>query len=185
MFRIFKNILHYLELTVVDIDGKFVSGLAVTYEVRKCVDNTLVASGAMAEVSSVYTVSISIADVGEYRVKYFTPPTYEDGFENLLVDDYDSYKANVSGLATPASILVNPANKLDGSLLDASVTSRAAPGDILVNTANKIDGLKIDETISSRAASAGIMGTDAIYNGMVLISSGVITLTNNVHPAMG
>lgn len=38
-----------------------------------------------------------------------------------------------------------------GANIDAAITTRATPAEILVEVANKIDGAKIDEAISSRA----------------------------------
>ena len=88
--RIFKNIPDKLELVVTDLSGNYVSGLIINYEVIKCSDDSVVYSGTMDEIDSVYTKEITLTIVGEYRVKYITPTSYENGFENIIVDDYDN-----------------------------------------------------------------------------------------------
>lgn len=104
MITLYKNIAYKLELVVLDNDGKFAPGLTVTYEIRKCSDDSLFASGTMSETSSVYYVNIIFTEVAEYRIKYVTPTGYEDGFEDILVEDYDNYKANVSALALDSTV---------------------------------------------------------------------------------
>jgi hypothetical protein len=104
MIRLFKNIPYKLELAVTNTDGDFVSGLSITYEVKKCSDDSIVSSGTMSEINSVYTKEITLTEVGEYRVKYTTPSTYDNGFETLFVDEYANYKADVSTLASQASV---------------------------------------------------------------------------------
>ena len=95
--RIFKNIPDKLELVVTDLIGNYVSGLIINYEVIKCSDDSVVYSGTMDEIDSVYTKEITLTIVGEYRVKYTTPEGYENGFENIIVDDYDNYKGSGGG----------------------------------------------------------------------------------------
>jgi hypothetical protein len=95
--RIFKNLSHKLELTVTDLLGNYILGLVINYEVIKCSDDSIISSGTMSEIDSVYTKEITISNVGEYRIKYITPEGYENGFENLIVDDYDNYKGSGGG----------------------------------------------------------------------------------------
>lgn len=96
--RIFKDIPYKLETTITDLVGNFISGLSIDYEVRKCLDNSIVSSGTMLEVNSVYTKEITLTEVGEYRVKYITPEGFENGFENIIVDEYDNYKVNIADI---------------------------------------------------------------------------------------
>ena len=79
--------LNNLENAITDQNGDFVSGLTVTYEVRKSVDNSLVASGTMTEEGDVYKISISFSVEGQYRALYITPTGYENGTETILVED--------------------------------------------------------------------------------------------------
>jgi hypothetical protein len=102
--RLFNNIPHKLELSVIDLYGKYVSGLLVNYEVRKCSDNSIVYSGVMSEISLVYTKEITLVEVGEYRIKYITPEGYENGFENITVDNYSNYKTDISALALDSTV---------------------------------------------------------------------------------
>ena len=102
--RIFKGIPHKLELAILDDSGAFVNGLSISYDVRKCSDNTSVAAGTMSEVVPAYTTTITLNELGDYRVVYVTPTNYENGMENLTVDDYVNYKADVSLLALQATL---------------------------------------------------------------------------------
>lgn len=103
--QLFINIPHKFETAVIDANGDFDTGLTVTYEIRKCLDDSLIASGTMAGVGSVYSATYTFTEIGEYRVKYITPDTYENGFESVIVDDYVKYKADVSGLALETSLV--------------------------------------------------------------------------------
>jgi len=87
MITLYKNIAYKLELVVLDNDGKFTPGLTVTYEIRKCSDDSLFASGTMSETSSVYYVDVTFTVNAEYKVKYVTPVGYENGFEEILVEN--------------------------------------------------------------------------------------------------
>jgi len=104
MITFYKNIAYKLELVVLDSDGKFTTGLSITYEIRKVLDNSLFASGTMTELSSVYYVDVTFTESAEYRVKYVTPSLYENGFEDILVEDYDNFKTDVSALASQISV---------------------------------------------------------------------------------
>ena len=97
MKTFYINQIAYLELSVLDVNGDFISGLTVTYEIRKSSDNSLFASGTMSEISSVYTISAMFIIIGEYRVKYITPIGYEDGFENIYIDNYNNFKSDIGG----------------------------------------------------------------------------------------
>jgi len=102
--RIFKNLPYKLELSIVDLVGNFVSGLSVNYEIRKCIDDSIIYSGIMLEINSIYTKEIILTEVGEFRAKYITPEGYENGFETIIVDEYDNYKADVSNLALDSTV---------------------------------------------------------------------------------
>lgn len=94
--RIFKNLPHKLELAIIDTNGNYVTGLNVTYVIIKCSDGSVVDSGSMDEINSIYTKEYTFTVLGEYRVKYTTPTGYENGFETIIVDEYDNFKADVS-----------------------------------------------------------------------------------------
>ena len=84
-----KNRTYVLEIVVINCDGDFVSGLNITYEVRKSSDNTLITSGTLSEMSGsetyIDTVTFSTAD--QYRIVYTSPTGYENGFEQIMVED--------------------------------------------------------------------------------------------------
>jgi hypothetical protein len=104
MITLYKNIAYKLELVVLDNDGKFAPGLTITYEIRKVSDDSLFASGTMSETSSVYYVDVTFLVSAEYKVKYVTPTGYENGFDEILVEDYNNYKADVSALALDSTV---------------------------------------------------------------------------------
>jgi hypothetical protein len=79
-------------------------------------------------------------------------------------------KVDVQSAMTDQGYTTARAPNLDR--LDANISTRAAPGDILVNTANKIDGSYIDAAISSRAAPGAAMdiiasARAAIWNELI------------------
>jgi hypothetical protein len=94
-----KNKEYYLETAVTDANGDFVTGLTVTYEVRNSDDGTLAtlpsgysSSGTMIGEGNIYKIAIQFDTIGQYRVLYFTPSTYENGSEIITVEDYENYK---------------------------------------------------------------------------------------------
>ena len=96
--RIYKDVTHKLEVGVIDQYGNFVSGLLVTYEVKRCSDDGIIQDGVLPEigVTGVYSVPITISINGEYRVKYTTPSGYENGFEDLIVSDAEAIDSTVA-----------------------------------------------------------------------------------------
>lgn len=88
--------IHKLEVSLIDENGNFVSGLTITYELRKSSDNSLVDSGTLIEEGNIYAASVTINEVGQYRIIYFTPSEYENGTEDIVVDTYDNFRADVS-----------------------------------------------------------------------------------------
>ena len=102
--RIYKDVTHKLEVGVIDQYGNFVSGLLVTYEVKRCSDDGIIQDGVLPEigVTGVYSVPITISINGEYRVKYTTPSGYENGFEDLIVSDAEAIDSTVAKDATVA-----------------------------------------------------------------------------------
>ena len=84
-----QNTSHFLIVTALDKSGDFKSGLTITYEVRKSSDNSLITNGTLINTGSIYTDTISIANIGEYYILYFTPSKYENGLETLIVQTSD------------------------------------------------------------------------------------------------
>jgi len=87
MKSITQNILSYLEVGVLNSNGKPQTGLVIDYEIRKCSDNSLLTSGTATEVGTtgVYMFSYTFTTVAEYTLHWITPINYEDGFELLNV----------------------------------------------------------------------------------------------------
>jgi hypothetical protein len=84
--KVTKNILTNFEVAIQDNYGKFVSGLTVTYEVRKCSDDSVVTSGTATETNNVYHFSYTFTTAEQYRLEWTTPAGYEDGFDTIEVE---------------------------------------------------------------------------------------------------
>lgn len=85
---LFKDTDYKLDIGVIDRRGDFVTGLTVTYNVRKSSDNSLIASETATEVGSsgIYqTSSLSFSVVDKYRIEYTTPSKYDNVVEEILV----------------------------------------------------------------------------------------------------
>lgn len=74
-----------IEMMVIDEDGNPVTGLTVTYEIRKSIDSSLFDSGTLSESSGTYYKNINFTTVGQYRAIYSPPAGYESGIETVLV----------------------------------------------------------------------------------------------------
>jgi hypothetical protein len=84
--KVTKGILTNLEVAIQDNYGKFVSGLTVDYEIRKCSDDSVVTSGTATETNNVYHFSYTFISAEQYRLEWTTPATYEDGFDTIEVE---------------------------------------------------------------------------------------------------
>ena len=84
-----QNTSHFLIVVALDSKGDYKSGLTITYEVRKSDDNSLITNGTLTNTGNIYTDTISITDIGEYYILYFTPSKYENGLETLIVQTSD------------------------------------------------------------------------------------------------
>jgi hypothetical protein len=47
----------------------------------------MVYSGSLLETGSIYSAQVTLTGTEEYRVKYITPSSYYNGFENIIVDE--------------------------------------------------------------------------------------------------
>lgn len=84
--KVIKDIPTNFEVAIQDNYGKFVSGLTIGYEVRKCSDDSVVTSGTATETNNVYHFSYTFTSAEQYRLEWTTPATYEDGFETIEVE---------------------------------------------------------------------------------------------------
>ena len=84
--KVIKNIPTNFEVAIQDNYGKFVSGLTITYEVRKCSDDSVVTSGTATETNNVYHFTYTFTTAEQYRLEWTTPATYEDGFDTIEVE---------------------------------------------------------------------------------------------------
>lgn len=122
-----KSIAYPLIVAVVDTSGDFVTGLTISYEVRKSSDNSLTTSGTLTSTGNIYTDSITISVVGGYYVLYSSPTNYENGKENLIVKTYDIDDIGVKlckvlGLVQSNFRLTDQTYNVDGCLLTAKIS---------------------------------------------------------------
>ena len=100
----YKDVSGYLQLEVLDADGKVKSGLTVTYSVRLTSSGVEQDSGTLVYANGVYSKAVTLSTAGEYNVVYTTPAGYEDGVDLISVKDYADYKADVSAVATSVAL---------------------------------------------------------------------------------
>jgi hypothetical protein len=81
-----QSTVYPLIVAVLDTEGKYLTGLTVTYEVRRSSNNNLELSGTMIGVGDIYLVNITLADLDKYYVLYITPTGFENGEEELIVE---------------------------------------------------------------------------------------------------
>jgi hypothetical protein len=86
MKTFYKDQTAYLDVSVIDEAGDFVSGLTIDYDIRNCSDDSIVTSGTMNEINNRYTMSYIFTLLGEYRIEYNPPSGYEHSFENIMID---------------------------------------------------------------------------------------------------
>jgi len=81
-----QSTVYPLIVAVLDTQGKYVTSLTVTYEVRRSSNNNLETSGTMTGIGNIYLANITLADLDKYYVLYLTPTGYENGEEELIVE---------------------------------------------------------------------------------------------------
>lgn len=81
-----QNVIQPLIVAVIDNNGNYITGLTVTFEVRKSSDNSLYASGTLTSVGNIYINNVTMTTLDKYYVLYITPSGYENGEEELVVD---------------------------------------------------------------------------------------------------
>ena len=86
MIQLYKDNTYFLEVAVIDVNGDFVTGLSISYEIRKSSDGSIVQAGAMTADGNAYKVSVNFSTVGTYRIFYVTPTGYANGHETIAVE---------------------------------------------------------------------------------------------------
>jgi hypothetical protein len=130
-----KDTIGYLETSIINIDGQFKSGLTVTYEIRSCVDDSLVASGTLSEVgtSGVYKTSYTFTNAGQYRFLVTPPIGYESGMEDIIVEEMitkiDEQIKRILGLCQENYRIIDPQYNKMGALLSGTIKIYASKSD--------------------------------------------------------
>lgn len=99
--RIYKNTTHYFEIAILDENGDFVTSFPasagdIEYYIINSVDGNIIDSGTMSSSGNVWIANYDFNDTGVYRIEYITPSEYENIIEQLIVDEYNNFKADVS-----------------------------------------------------------------------------------------
>ena len=120
----YTNRTYYLEVSIIDRKGDFVSGQTITYTVYKSIDNSIFQSGTLTEVgtSGIYQTSIQFTSVGQYRVEYVTPISYENKIETFIVEEnlHDLVK-RILGLSQENYRLFSPTYDANNNLTSVTV----------------------------------------------------------------
>ncbi len=129
MRTLIQNETYYLEVTLTDNQGDFVtgSGNLVTYEIRRSSDDVLIDSGTMNPAGDIYKAQISLSALGQYRAIYYTPNKYENGSEILQVveeitDDLSGIIARLNrilGLCQENYRVIDPVHDNKNNLVSA------------------------------------------------------------------
>jgi hypothetical protein len=104
-----QNTAKPLVVAVINTTGDFVTGLNISYEVRKASDHTIVASGILTNTGNIYLTFITLTDLGDYYIFYTTPSGYENGQEELTV-----YQATINDIDNTLEILSEQITKILG-----------------------------------------------------------------------
>jgi len=94
----FKDKAGYLEVSVVDDNGDFVTGLTITYEVRDISDNSLFASGTLTAAGNIYKAAITFTSVGQYTAIYTTPAGYQNLTEIFTLEEQFGDKVTLDAI---------------------------------------------------------------------------------------
>ena len=91
-----KNVPYFLEVRVTDAKGSGVEDLVVEFEIVRVLDSSAVVSGLMeSRGKGVYGTTITLSEVGQYRVLYNLEDYYVDSIETIIVEESLLDKVNV------------------------------------------------------------------------------------------
>lgn len=109
--EVIKDIEKYFEIIVLDNFGGFANGLTVSYQITN-INDVLITSGTASETNGIYNFTYSFNEVGSYRLKYETPPTYENGFEQIIVTE-NEFNILSTGLTAVNHNVLNVIDELE------------------------------------------------------------------------
>lgn len=155
------NKIYYMEVGVLDNSGDFVTGLTITYEIRKSSDNTLFDNGTLVEQSGgAYVSSVTFTEEEQYRILYFTPTGTENGAEDILTEEADLTDINqileevldkvckILGLSQSNYKLSDQVYNSDNCLTSATITIYPTATD-LANDTNAIASYSVTAVYDS------------------------------------
>lgn len=119
------NTPYYLNLTVLNVNGKGQTGLTVTYAIYLASTNALVTSGTLTQgLNGLYYGSYTFTSEGQYYINYTTPAGYTNEMEIVIVEKEHAKAENLLrllGLSDEYKRIVNPVYNSAGNLLSATV----------------------------------------------------------------
>lgn len=91
-----KNVPYFLEVRVTDAKGSGIENLLVEFEIIRVLNNSAIISGFMeGRGKGVYGTTITLSEVGQYRVLYNLEDYYVDSIETIIVEESLLDKVNV------------------------------------------------------------------------------------------
>ena len=153
---LFLNREYKLEVGLVGRNGNFVSGSTISYTIYKSDDNSLIQSGTMNEIgtSGVYQLSVTFSEVGQYRVEYITPISYENSIDTIFVkeadfDDLDTQIKRILGLSQENYRIFNTSYDARNNLLSGLIKIYSSASDVDTDT-NPIAQYQINAVFNRR-----------------------------------
>lgn len=119
------NTIYYLEIFVTDSHGDPVTGLTISYQIYKSLDNSLIDSGSMIEIGNgIYQKAYTFTAKGQYRIIYITPYDYTNEIEGIMVIDKVATQIDLSrilGLVQENFRIFDPVYDTKGNMTNATV----------------------------------------------------------------
>lgn len=160
MTHFYKNNTYYLELAVTDLDGSFVtsfgSGETVNYRIVRSSDGVEIASGEMTLDGNIWKSQYTFTAIGEYRIEYATPSSYQNGIEEILVleesqspEMQDAKLNRILGLCQENYRIINPQYDKYRNIVGGTIKTYANATDC-DNDENPIAVYDIDATFDKK-----------------------------------
>ena len=130
-----RNTNYYLELLVTNTAGNGVTGLTITYEIIKSLDNSVIDSGTLSDVGNgIYQDSYVFDTLGQYRILYYVPSPYSNEIESILITDtYDKIE-RILGLSQENYKLFDPTWDADSNMTSCTIRTYPTPADCNADT---------------------------------------------------
>lgn len=140
---IIKNVPTKFDMSILGSDGKKIPGLTITFAVYAS-DDIAEFYGVMDEpIPGIYSVEVTLSELGFYRLCYTTPEGYEDGMQPFTVVDAPAKEstlalendklARILGLVQENFRVTNPVYDTNGNLISSTTNIYASASDCNAN----------------------------------------------------